>query len=292
MDSKRGAVLIAPIPVSPSPDVGILSFGCEQTPVVGPAIVEVIAQDLLARAASGEIVRLAEGDVLSVGPRGSAAVSGHARDSQARVFAPPPDWSAQALQLAGVIRETAPSSFFLLRAGTDTARRASRALRALEKSPSEVGASAHLSRMSLGFELLSIACHEHPSCVEPGTRSGGQRLRTAFLEAVRRLEHAELDNLSLASFASEIGCSERHVTRLFKDELGQTFGEHLAGLRLERAKDLLRNTDHNIVEVAAVTGWASLGHFNGMFRKRVGLTPSRFRALARSEAQPDLASIN
>jgi len=82
------------------------------------------------------------------------------------------------------------------------------------------------------------------------------------------------------------------VTRLFKDELGQTFGEHVAGLRLERAKDLLRNTDHNIVEVAAVTGWASLGHFNGMFRRRVGLTPSRFRALARSEAQPDLASIN
>jgi AraC-like DNA-binding protein len=292
MDSNRGSAPNAAPPMARSPRVDVRSFGCDPTSVVGPAIVEVLEQELLARAASGEIVRLAEGDVLSVAPRGAAVVSTHARASRARVFAPSPDWSVRALDLAGVVPETGPSSFSLLRAGTDSARRASRALRELQKPASEVGVSSDLSRMSLGLELLSVACREHPSCVEPGTRSGGQRLRTSFLEAVRRLEHAELDNLSIATFASEIGCSERHATRLFRDELGQTFGEYVAGLRLERAKDLLRTTDHNIVEVAAVTGWTSLGHFNGMFRRRVGLTPSRFRALARSEAQPDVASIN
>jgi len=63
-----------------------------------------------------------------------------------------------------------------------------------------------------------------------------------------------------------------------KIQFGTTFREHLATLRLERAKRLLAATDLPVIEVAGHTGWSSLAHFNAVFRRRVGLTPSAFRA--------------
>ena len=83
--------------------------------------------------------------------------------------------------------------------------------------------------------------------------------------------------LSLPAFARRAGLSERHASRLFQLELGKTFREHLAELRLERAKQLLRDTGMTVIEVAGETGWSSLAHFNSVFRRRVGATPSQFR---------------
>ena len=63
-------------------------------------------------------------------------------------------------------------------------------------------------------------------------------------------------------------------------ELGKTFREHVAELRLERAKSLLRETEMTVIEVAGETGWSSLAHFNSVFRRRVGSTPGQFRRSA------------
>ena len=46
---------------------------------------------------------------------------------------------------------------------------------------------------------------------------------------------------------------------------------------LERAKALLRDSEMTVIEVAGETGWSSLAHFNAVFRRRVGSTPSQFR---------------
>ena len=52
-------------------------------------------------------------------------------------------------------------------------------------------------------------------------------------------------------------------------------------LRLARARRLLLETDHSVLEVAGETGWSSLAHFNAVFRRRVGVTPSAFRSVGR-----------
>lgn len=56
-----------------------------------------------------------------------------------------------------------------------------------------------------------------------------------------------------------------------------TFREFMSQLRLNRAKDLLRETDLPVIDVAAETGWRSLAHFTSTFGRRVGMTPSRYR---------------
>ena len=71
--------------------------------------------------------------------------------------------------------------------------------------------------------------------------------------------------------------------RLFREELGCTFREHVSNLRIERARRLLAETERSIVEVAGETGWSSLAHFNSAFRRWVGATPSAYRHRSRRD---------
>jgi transcriptional regulator GlxA family with amidase domain len=86
-----------------------------------------------------------------------------------------------------------------------------------------------------------------------------------------------LEHASLAALATRIGLSERQVSRLFRAQYGATFREHLSERRLEHAKALLADGARSVIQVAGETGWSSLAHFNAVFRRRVGLTPTQYR---------------
>ena len=92
--------------------------------------------------------------------------------------------------------------------------------------------------------------------------------------------------LSLAEIASAAYLSEFHFARLFKKITGFTPHAYLAGLRVERARRLLAESDLSIVEVGAAVGYASQSHFTKVFREATGLTPRAFRqALQGSDTQ-------
>ena len=84
--------------------------------------------------------------------------------------------------------------------------------------------------------------------------------------------------LSLAEIAAAAYVSEFHFARLFKKITGTTPHAYLAGLRIERARKLLAETDLAITEVGARVGYNSQSHFTKIFRAATGLTPHAFRA--------------
>jgi len=86
--------------------------------------------------------------------------------------------------------------------------------------------------------------------------------------------------LSLSEIASAAYLSEFHFARLFKKITGATPHAYLAGLRIERARRLLAESDLAIVEVGATVGYASQSHFTKVFREATGLTPRAFRQAA------------
>lgn len=88
--------------------------------------------------------------------------------------------------------------------------------------------------------------------------------------------------LSLAEIASAAYVSEFHFARLFKKITGLTPHVYLAGLRIERARRLLAESELSIVEVGAAVGYASQSHFTKVFREATGLTPRTFRQAATS----------
>lgn len=86
--------------------------------------------------------------------------------------------------------------------------------------------------------------------------------------------------LSLAEIAAAAYLSEFHFARLFKKITGLTPHAYLAGVRIERARRLLAESDLAIVEVGATVGYASQSHFTKVFREATGMTPRAFRTAA------------
>jgi AraC-like DNA-binding protein len=67
------------------------------------------------------------------------------------------------------------------------------------------------------------------------------------------------------------------ICKLFRRHTGTTFTEHVSRLRIEKATELLLNPRLRISEIAFKSGFQSLTHFNRVFRKLVGESPTLYR---------------
>jgi hemolysin activation/secretion protein/AraC-like DNA-binding protein len=107
--------------------------------------------------------------------------------------------------------------------------------------------------------------------------AGGNKLRERFRQLIGQMPEARLSECSLSALAAQLHCSERHFSRLFREEFGVTFRARQAELRLQHARQLLASSDAKIINVAYDSGYRHLGLFNSMFKKRFGTTPSEWR---------------
>ena len=99
----------------------------------------------------------------------------------------------------------------------------------------------------------------------------GDRLHERFRQLVGQMPEAELSQCSLRDLAGQLNCSERHFTRIFREEFGVPLRARQIELRLQRARQLLTNSDAKIINVAYDSGYQHLGLFNVMFKKRFGM---------------------
>lgn len=85
-------------------------------------------------------------------------------------------------------------------------------------------------------------------------------------------------NFSIYDLADRLGISFTYASKLVKKELGQNFSEYLWQLRLEKAKELLTDTDKTVEEICSSLGYLSVSGFRRKFKQDVGCTPNEFRA--------------
>jgi AraC family transcriptional regulator len=85
-------------------------------------------------------------------------------------------------------------------------------------------------------------------------------------------------DISLFDLATIAGMSPHYFSELFKQSTGRSPHNYVLLQRMERAKQLLRDTGHSIIETGLDVGFQNPSHFARMFRKLEGVTPSRFRA--------------
>jgi AraC-like DNA-binding protein len=98
------------------------------------------------------------------------------------------------------------------------------------------------------------------------------------LQRVKTYINDHLDEeVSLDELARHIGSSKFYICKLFRRSMGITFTEYRARRRVERAKALLLEQNRRVSEVAYDAGFQSLTHFNRIFRRFVGTSPSDFR---------------
>ena len=97
-------------------------------------------------------------------------------------------------------------------------------------------------------------------------------------EAKNYIEHHYVDeDISLNSTAASVNLSANHFSRIFSQEMGQTFVEYLTSVRMERAKELLRTTSMKSAEIAYAVGYKDAHYFSYLFKKTQKVTPREFR---------------
>jgi len=90
-------------------------------------------------------------------------------------------------------------------------------------------------------------------------------------------EH-QTEELSLAQVAKAVNMSSFYFCKMFKKVVGINFTEYVARVRIEKSKNLLLNPNLRVSEIAFEVGFQSLTHFNRVFKKILGQSPTDYRA--------------
>ena len=108
--------------------------------------------------------------------------------------------------------------------------------------------------------------------------NAGNQNRSVLKRAVEFIDQNYMDEeLSLNKAAHVANVSANHFSALFSQNMGQTFTEYLTGLRMSKAKELLRCTAMRSSEIAGEVGYKDAHYFSYLFKKTQGMTPSEYR---------------
>jgi AraC-like DNA-binding protein len=141
------------------------------------------------------------------------------------------------------------------------------------------------------YQSRVLSAKQYESVVQL-LRVFAQHLSIVANQVVFRSEHAEApsiakarefiaanhaEDLSLGAVAAAVHMSTFYFCKQFKKATGLSFTSYLGRVRVEKAKELLLNPHARISEVAYEVGFQSLTHFNRVFRKLTGQSPSAYR---------------
>ena len=98
-----------------------------------------------------------------------------------------------------------------------------------------------------------------------------------MLRAVRYMQANLHKHLRRDEVARVAGVSPSHFSKLVSERMGRPFGQLLTQMRVNRAKELLLQTDHSLSEIATECGFFDQSHFNKSFRAATNQSPGEFR---------------
>ena len=83
--------------------------------------------------------------------------------------------------------------------------------------------------------------------------------------------------LCLENIAENVYLSPNYLSSLFKKKMGKTISQYITDVRVQHAKELLRDRSMKLYDVAIKTGYKDANYFTKIFKKAVGVTPSEYR---------------
>lgn len=107
-------------------------------------------------------------------------------------------------------------------------------------------------------------------------------------QVIQMMEAAIEEPISPADLAEDVGMSTRQLERLFRRYLNRSPKRYYMELRLQKARNLLMQTDMSVINVALACGFASPSHFSKCYRAHYQTTPYRERGTQGATATPPL----
>lgn len=98
-------------------------------------------------------------------------------------------------------------------------------------------------------------------------------------EAKRYIDANYSKKITLENIAEIVDLNPVYFSVLFKKETGLNFSAYVVGIRMEKAKEMLKNTNETIAAIAGILGYKDVRYFSRLFTKTVGVKPTVYRRL-------------
>lgn len=98
-------------------------------------------------------------------------------------------------------------------------------------------------------------------------------------DILKYVENNYSEKITIADIANEVGFSESHFMRYFKNTMGTSFIDYLKDYRLTMAARLLHSSEDSILDIAAEVGFDNVSYFNRSFKAKYDISPRKYRAM-------------
>ena len=94
---------------------------------------------------------------------------------------------------------------------------------------------------------------------------------------ISELQKNYMKDITLTSISEKHNISISHLSEMIRDELGMSYSEYIISKRIQRAKELLADETLSVNEVGEAVGYKDYYYFTKVFKRVVGITPSKYR---------------
>lgn len=134
--------------------------------------------------------------------------------------------------------------------------------------------------------LITVLRDEPASAVSLLKRNADKSI---FSEIYSLMEERLGEKLTLDDIARFAGISKTAVKQLFREKTGGGACEYFTKMKIDRAKEYIREGDHNFTEIAELLGYDSIHYFSRQFKKHVKMSPTEYSGSVRALADNAIA---
>ena len=106
--------------------------------------------------------------------------------------------------------------------------------------------------------------------MEQGARSDIDRVK-------QYIQYHVDEDLSIDKLAAQVYLSQGYLSSVFKKETGMNLSRYIRQCRMEKAKELLKDTNMKVVQICEKVGFANVSYFCQNFREYCGVSPDKYR---------------
>lgn len=134
-----------------------------------------------------------------------------------------------------------------------------------------------LSKIDSKTELLIFFKNRLSECAAFICNSKEEKENPLIKKVFGYIQEHIAENFSLDDAASFAGVSSFYLSKLFKEETGETFINYVTDRRLEKGRIMLCETELSIKEISAEIGYNDQNYFSRIFKNKFGISPTDFR---------------
>lgn len=117
----------------------------------------------------------------------------------------------------------------------------------------------------------------HTSAELPLVNIRPRESNSAFFQLLDYVDAHYTENLSLRALSEQYHLNYTYCSELFREMTHQTFTKYITGLRMSRARELIRRPEYSLTDIAAAVGYKNYHHFVTTFKNHFGQTPTAYR---------------